>query len=117
MTLPVSLPEGLPRPAGYRILIAIPKKDEKIGSILLPETLRKAEESASIVGMVIALGDLAYSEVDKYPSGPWCEPGDWVIFRAYSGTRMKISDEEFRLLNDDSIEAVVDDPRTITRAF
>lgn len=115
--VPLETLKVLPIPKGYRILIAIPKKDDKIGNIIMPEALRKAEESASIYGYVISLGDLAYSEPEKYPTGPWCGEGDWVIFRAYSGTRMKIGDNEFRLINDDTVEAVVDDPRQISRAF
>lgn len=115
--VPVPIPPELPEPKGYRILIAIPKRDDKIGNIIMPEALRKAEESASIYGYVVSLGDLAYSELDRYPTGPWCKEGDWVIFRAYSGTRMKIGDNEFRLINDDTVEAVVEDPRPISRAF
>lgn len=119
MTLPVPVPEGadMPQPAGYRILIAIVKKEEKIGSIITPEQWRKAEETASIVGCVISLGSLAYSDPDKFPTGPWCKEGDWVIFRSYSGTRLKVGEQEFRLINDDTVEAVVDDPRTISRAY
>lgn len=118
MSLPVPVPEGLklPQPAGYRLLIAIRKKEEKIGNIIIPEQLRSREESASIYGCVIEMGPLAYSDPDKFPSGPWCEVGDWVIFRAYSGTRLKIGDQEFRLINDDTVEAVVEDPSLIERA-
>jgi co-chaperonin GroES (HSP10) len=54
---------------------------------------------------------------DKFPTGPWCNVGDWVIFRSYSGTRLKIGEQEFRLINDDTVEAVVEDPRTIDRAY
>ncbi len=119
MTLPVEVPDGvlLPHPAGYRILIAIAKMEEKIGSIFTPEQYRKLEETASIVGCVISMGDEAYADKDKYPFGPWCRVGDWVVFRAYSGTRLKIGEQEFRLINDDTVEAVVDDPRQIKRAF
>lgn len=117
MTPPVTVPEDLPRPSGYRILIAIPKMEEKIGNIYTPDAYRTAEQSASVVGNVIALGDLAYGDQDKFPSGPWCAEGDWVIFRAYSGTRLKVGDTEFRLINDDTVEGTVDDPRTISRAF
>lgn len=118
MTLPVTVPPDLlPRPSGYRLLVAIPKMDEKIGNIHLPEAYRKAEESASVVGCVIAMGDLAYLDELKFPTGPWCAEGDWIIMRAYSGTRLKIEGQEFRLINDDTVEGVVDDPRSIARAF
>lgn len=119
MPLPVEVPDDvkLPTPTGYRILIAIPKMDEKIGSILTPEAFRKAEETASIVGCVISLGPDAYADYDKYPTGPWCQEGDWVVFRSYSGTRLKIGDVEYRVINDDTVEAVVEDPRTVKRAY
>jgi len=119
MSLPVEVPEGisLPQPKGYKVMIAIPKKDEKIGSVIIPEALRKAEETASIYGCVIDMGAEAYSDPDKFPSGPWCQVGDWVIFKSYSGTRMKVQGVEYRLINDDTVEAVVDDPRIIERAY
>ena len=119
MSLPVDKPDEvkLPKPKGYKLLIAIPKKDEKIGSIHLPDQYRKAEETASICGMVIDMGDDAYQDRDKYPMGAWCDVGDWVIFRSYSGTRLKVQGVEYRLINDDTVEAVVEDPRSVERAF
>lgn len=119
MTLPVEKVSDaiLPKPTGYKILIAIPKKEAKIGSIHLPEQFRKAEETASIYGMVVALGPDTYRDLDKYPSGPWCQEGDWVVFRSYSGTRMVVEGVEYRLINDDTVEAVVDDPRQLERAI
>lgn len=111
----------LPQPQGYRILIAIPKKEEtyKGSAILIAETERKREETASIVGLVMKLGPQAYQDPDKFPDGPWCKEGDFIIMRSYSGTRFKIStpqgDQEFRLINDDTVEAVVADPRVVTR--
>ena len=66
--------------------------------------------------MVIALGEAAYKDAEKFPDGPYCKEGDFVIFRSYSGTRFKLRGEEFRLINDDTVEAVVDDPREYTRA-
>lgn len=116
-TLPVEVnDDALPKPRGYKILIAIPKKDEKVGNIFIPEQLRKAEETASIYGCVVAMGPDAYLDETKYPTGAWCGIGDWVVFRSYSGTRLKIAGQEFRLINDDTVEAVVDDPRNIERA-
>lgn len=119
MTLPVEKPDEvkLPVPKGYKLLIAIPKMDEKKGNIFLPDQHRKAEETASICGCVIALGPDAYQDLDKYPNGAWCEEGDWVIFRSYSGTRLKVDGQEYRLINDDTVEAVVDDPRSVERAY
>jgi co-chaperonin GroES (HSP10) len=113
--------EKLPDPQGYRILIAIPKKDETFNEsiIVRAESERKKEEIASIVGLVVKLGPDAYMDAEKFPSGPWCKEGDFIIMRSYSGTRFKVAmtgvDQEFRLINDDTVEAVVADPRVITR--
>jgi co-chaperonin GroES (HSP10) len=112
----------IPEPSGYRILIAIPKLDDKFEntSIVRPENFAKREEMASVVGLVVKLGPLAYKDEEKFPSGPWCKEGDFVMMRSYSGTRFKIvgkdGEQEFRLINDDTVEAVVADPRGITRA-
>ena len=111
----------LPQPSGYRILIAIPKKEEtfKDSKIIIAESERRKEEIASIVGMVIKLGPQAYADPDKFPDGPWCKEGDFIIMRSYSGTRFKVTtpdgDQEFRLINDDTVEAVIADPRVVTR--
>src|SRR5215471_13645742 len=105
-------PSCIPDPKGYKILVAIPSVEEKTeGGIIRPDSLRKLEEVASIFGFVVALGPDAYQDEKKFPTGAWCQPGDWVVFRSYSGTRLKIEDQEFRLINDDTVEAVVDDPR------
>lgn len=113
----ISDPASLPRPQGYKILVAIPKPRKKTdGGILIPDHVLDAEKTASIYGNVIGVGPDAYSDELKFPHGPYCKEGDWVIFRSYSGTRLKINDDEFRLINDDTVEAVVDDPRTISRA-
>jgi co-chaperonin GroES (HSP10) len=107
----------LPEPSGYRLLIAVPEISEKTeGGVFMPEQLKKAEETASIVGFVVKAGPEAYSDTNKFPSGPWCKEGDFVIFRSYSGTRFKVLGKEFRLINDDTVEAVVEDPRGYSRA-
>lgn len=111
----------LPDPKGYKLLIAIPKKEEtfKNTQIIIAETERKKEEIASIVGLVVKMGSLAYRDEEKFPDGPWCKEGDFILMRAYSGTRFKVTtpqgDQEFRLINDDTVEAVVADPRVVTR--
>lgn len=107
----------LPEPSGYRLLIAVPEVSEKTqGGVFMPEQLKKAEETASIVGFVVKAGPEAYSDTNKFPSGPWCKEGDFIIFRSYSGTRFKVLGREFRLINDDTVEAVVEDPRGYSRA-
>lgn len=109
--------DKLPNPKGYKILIAIPDVNEKTkGGIILPDQLKAKEETASVVGQVLARGPDCYSDPDRFPAGPYCQEGDWVVFRAYSGTRFKVQDKEFRLINDDSVEATVADPQWIARA-
>ena len=106
----------LPKPQGYKILIGVPEVSDKTeGGVFMPDSLKAAEETASIVGFVMKLGPDAYADKAKFPNGAFCEEGDFVIFRSYSGTRFKIHGKEFRLINDDTVEAVVDDPRGYTR--
>jgi len=107
----------LPKPAGYRLLIALPEVSEKTeGGVYLPDELKSMESTASIIGYVLDAGPEAYADETKFPTGPWCKPGEFVIFRAYSGTRFKVMGKEFRLINDDTVEAVVEDPRGYSRA-
>jgi len=106
----------LPKPQGYKILIGVPEVSDKTeGGVFMPDGLRSAEETASIIGFVMSLGPDCYADKDKFPNGPFCKEGDFVIFRSYSGTRFKIHNKEFRLINDDTVEAVVDDPRGYAR--
>ena len=107
----------LPEPTGYRLLIALPEIAEKTeGGVFMPDGLKKDEGTASIIGFVLKSGPDAYSDKTRFPNGSWCKEGDFVIFRSYSGTRFKVHGKEFRLINDDTVEAVVDDPRGYTRA-
>jgi co-chaperonin GroES (HSP10) len=107
--------DRLPTPQGYKILIACPKVEEKTaGGLYIPEKRRAEEEIASIVGLVVRKGPEAYSDKSR-TNYSWCQEGDWVIFRSYSGTRFMIDDVEFRLINDDTVEAVVTDPHGYKR--
>ena len=107
----------LPEPTGYRLLIALPEIAEKTeGGVFMPDGLKKDEGTASIISCVLKSGPDAYSDKSRFPNGSWCKEGDFVIFRSYSGTRFKVHGKEFRLINDDTVEAVVDDPRGYTRA-
>tara|TARA_R100000951_G_scaffold31452_1_gene26949 strand:- start:123 stop:509 length:387 start_codon:yes stop_codon:yes gene_type:complete len=106
----------LPKPQGYKILIALPEPDEKTeGGIIKSAKSLQDEEVGSIVGMVLKLGPDTYSDPQRFPSGAFCKEGDWVLMRSYSGTRFKVQGKEFRLINDDSVEAVVEDPRGIVK--
>ena len=110
-------PTQLPEPAGYKLLIALPEvKETTEGGIYKPESVQHVEMTASIVGCVLKVGPQAYNDEKRFPEGPWCKEGDWVLMRAYSGTRILIHGKEFRLINDDTVEAVVDDPRGVQRA-
>lgn len=107
----------LPTPTGYKILIAMPEVEKTTaGGVYLPDERRGAEETASMIGYVLAVGDSAYKDDRKFPTGPWCKVGDFVIVRSYSGTRFKVQGKEFRIINDDTVEAVVADPRGYSRA-
>lgn len=108
----------LPTPSGYKVLITLPKmKQATKGGVFIPDQLLDREGVASILGFVVSVGPDAYADKAKFPTGPYCKPGDFVLFRSYSGTRFKIEGQEFRLINDDTVEGVVDDPRGYERAF
>ena len=106
----------LPRPSGYRILCAIPEQEDTFesGLIKADETLR-VEETMTTVLFVVALGPDCYKDQARFPNGPYCKQGDFVLVRPHSGSRLVIHGKEFRLINDDTVEAVVDDPRGIKR--
>lgn len=106
----------LPKPSGYKILCAIPEmeKEYESGLIKADETVRN-EEVLTTVLFVVALGPDCYMDKDRYPTGPWCKQGDFILVRPNAGTRLVIHNKEFRLINEDSVEAIVDDPRGIRR--
>jgi co-chaperonin GroES (HSP10) len=106
----------VPEPRGWRILVMMPEVKEKTDTgIFIDEEYREKEGTASPVAFVVKLGPLAYKDEARFPDGPWCEEGDFVIMRPYSGTRMMIHGREFRIIKDDTVEAVVDDPRGVIR--
>jgi co-chaperonin GroES (HSP10) len=119
-TLPQTAEERakqLPEPSGYRILVAIPEIEEKYDSGLLKaDQTMHFEEVLSTVFFVVKLGPDCYKDDKRFPNGPWCKEGDFILARPNSGTRLKIHGREFRIINDDSVEAVVQDPRGISRA-
>ena len=107
----------LPEPKGYKLLIALPEVEETTeGGIIKSQQSQHEESIATVVGWVMEMGPDAYVNCARFPSGPYCQVGDWVVFRAFSGTRLKIHGREFRLINDDTVEAVVEDPRGVERA-
>jgi co-chaperonin GroES (HSP10) len=107
----------LPTPAGFKILCAIPSLDTKFfkdGVIERPHD--KREQQATVVLFVVKMGPDCYTDKERYPSGPWCKEGDFVITRMYAGTRLTIHGKDFCVINEDQVEAVVEDPRGIGRA-
>jgi co-chaperonin GroES (HSP10) len=106
----------LPKPSGYRILCAIPdaEKEYESGILKADETLRY-DELLTTVLFVVDLGPDCYKDESRFPTGPWCKKGDFVLVRPNAGTRLVIHDREFRIINDDSVEGIVDDPRGIKR--
>ncbi|OUV41206.1 MAG: hypothetical protein CBC71_05910 [Rhodobacteraceae bacterium TMED111] len=112
------LEQQLPRPVGYRVLVALPEIEKTYAdtSVLKTDKEMHHDYIMSIMGLVVDMGAGAYEDKERFPDGAWCKEGDFVMFRANSGTRFKVAGKEYRLMNDDSIEAVVTDPRGITRA-
>lgn len=106
----------LPEPSGYRILCAIPEIDETYESgILKSDVTLQNEELLTTVLFVVKMGPDCYKDPSRFPTGPWCKVGDFVLVRPHAGTRLKIHGREFRIINDDSVEGVVEDPRGISR--
>lgn len=106
----------LPKPSGYRILCAIPEADKEFdGGLLKSDETIRYEELLTTVLFVVDLGPDCYQDPVKFPTGAWCKKGDFILVRPNSGTRLLIHEKEFRIINDDSVEGVVEDPRGIRR--
>ena len=119
-TLPETAAEKakqIPDPSSYHLLCVLPEIDEEYESGLIKagQTMHY-EEVLSPVLFVVKMGPDAYKDEKRFPSGPSCKTGDFVLVRPNTGTRIKIHGKEFRIINDDSVEAVVQDPRGISRA-
>ena len=123
-TIPTS-PEGvkqyinfLPRPVGYRMLIRPWSGEKKTkGGIILSDATHEMIEMTTVVGLVIMLGDLCYKDTKKFPNGPWCKEGQFVIYGRYAGSRFKTKYGELRILNDDEIIATIQKPDGILHMF
>jgi len=113
----VQLEAMIPKPVGYHILVAMPQIEETFGDTGILKTTKTIHYDSilSMVGLVVDMGDQAYTDKDRFPTGPWCKQGDYVMFRMNSGTRFMVAGQEYRLMNDDSIEAVVEDPSGVQR--
>ena len=113
----VVLDAHVPKPVGYRVLIALPTIEDTFeGGIAKASSTIREETILTMVGVVVDMGEQAYNDKERFPSGPWCKEGDFVLVRPHAGTRLKIHGKEFRIINDDSVEGVVEDPRGISRS-
>ena len=109
-----SLLDRMPDPTGWRLLILPYRgKGKTDGGIYLPDKLVEENTVSTQVGYVLKVGALAYQDSEKFPAGPWCEQGDWVMFARYSGSRFRIDGGEVRILNDDEILAKIGEPEDI----
>jgi co-chaperonin GroES (HSP10) len=118
--LPETLEEKakqVPDPSGYRIFCGIPEiEDQFDNGLVKADITRKHEEMLTTVLFVMKMGPDCYKDKERFPSGPWCKQGDFILVRPHAGTRVKIHGREFRIINDDAVEGVVQDPRGISRA-
>jgi len=111
---------ALPTPVGHKLLCIVPEVSDKIDGtdldLVRDMASMRQEEHATTVLFVLRAGPSAYKDPERFPTGPWCKEGDFVLVRTYTGTRFKIFGKEFRIINDDQVECVVQDPRGLTRA-
>ena len=109
-----SLLERMSAPTGWRILVLPYRgKGKTDGGIYLPDAVVQEQTVSTQVGYVLKVGDLAYKDAEKFPMGPWCDQGDWVMFARYSGSRFKIDGGEVRILNDDEVLAKIEEPEDV----
>ena len=108
----------LPKPTGWRMLVLPFKMPEKTrGGLFLGQETLERQQVASTCGLVLAQGPDCYKETEKFPDGPWCKKGDWVIFARYAGSRIQIDGGEVRLLNDDEVLATIENPEDILHQY
>ena len=108
----------LPQPTGWRMLVLPFKMKEKTkGGIIMGQDTLEKQQVASQCGNVLAMGPDAYGDKQRFPDGPWCKVGDWVMFARYAGSRIKIEGGEVRLLNDDEVLASIDNPEDILHQY
>lgn len=113
-----NLASRVPDPVGYKMLVVKPEINKTTdGGIALADVTTRREEAGAVVGLVLKQGPMCYADTEKFPTGPWCKEGDFVLLRAYSGSRFMIDGKEFIIVNDDMVEGVVADPRGIGRAY
>ena len=110
--------DKLPQPTGWRILVLPFKmKDKTKGGILITDDVVERAQVASTCGLVLKVGPDAYRDKERYPEGPWCKKGTWVVFARYAGSRIKIEGGEIRMLNDDEVLATIKSPEDLLHEF
>lgn len=106
----------IPEPKTYHLLCMLPEADKAYDSGLLKaDKTIQYEELLSPVLFVAKMGPDAFKDEKRFPSGPSCAVGDFIIVRPNTGTRLKIHGTEWRIINDDSVEATIEDPRGVGR--
>jgi|TARA_R100001129_G_scaffold155296_1_gene118224 chaperonin GroES len=110
--------DKVPKAVGWRITV-LPHKgiDKTKGGLLLTDKAIEEQQLTTNVGLILNMGPDAYSDKTKFPNGPWCKKGDWVVFARYAGSRVKIDGGEIRILNDDEILSTVEDPTDILTLY
>jgi co-chaperonin GroES (HSP10) len=112
--LDLSVIERMPQPSGWRLLVLPYRgKSRTEGGIILTEQTKLEDQLQTVVGYVVKVGPAAYADKDRYPDGPWCKEGQWVIFPRYGGTRFRIEGGECRIINDDEVIATIVNPDDI----
>tara|TARA_Y100000114_G_scaffold55858_1_gene51143 strand:+ start:146 stop:556 length:411 start_codon:yes stop_codon:yes gene_type:complete len=110
--------DRVPKATGWRIVVLPHKGIEKTkGGLLLTDKAIEEQQLTTNVGLILNMGPDAYADKNKFPNGPWCKEGDWVVFARYAGSRVKIEDGEIRILNDDEILSTVKDPTDILTLY
>jgi co-chaperonin GroES (HSP10) len=111
------LEAALPKPCGYRLLIALPKVEDKFEgtNILKTSEIQQREQITSVIALVLDMGPDAYADTKRFPNGPWCKVGDYILIGPYKGLRFLLGNSEYRIITDDLVEGVVADPRGYRR--
>lgn len=114
MSRTLSFDPDMPKPTGYRMVVSIPDVEEQTsGGLYKPVSEMQVEKDAATVGLVVAMGPDCYADMTRFPNGAYCTVGDWVMFKRYSGTRFSVNGSEYRVFNDDSVQAVVPNPSAL----
>ena len=110
--------DKLPQPTGWIFLVLPFKMNEKTkGGVIMNESTLERQQVASQCGNVLAMGSECYRDKERYPTGPWCKIGDWVVFARYAGSRINIEGGEVRLINEDEVLATVKDPEDLLHKY